>query len=108
MSVIVTSGFPAAGMAESLRLQAEQCTVQLNSREDLVTLDRRLKVAYLGGLLDWDALRSSDPELRLITKLNALFLRVQEVLDMHPANFQTVIRLYPDRKAFDSDLGCRD
>lgn len=90
---------------ETLCLQAAHCTLHFRSREDLLRLERRLKVSYLGTLLDWKALRSPDPARRLVTKLNALFLRVQGILDMHPEALQTVIEVYPDRHAFESDFG---
>jgi len=94
--------FPRAGTAGTedpggRRFETRCCTVVYRSVRDLERLNARLKVSYLGNLLDWEALRSPDPLRRLETKLGAVLDRVRTILGMEEETGRPVIRLVRER-----------
>ena len=66
----------------------------------LLRFNRNLKLGRVDQLINWGALKSTDPSHAVAAKVDALFRRVEDILDMRPEGMRTTLMIASDRQEF--------
>ncbi|MBU1061432.1 MAG: hypothetical protein KJ957_03405 [Candidatus Omnitrophica bacterium] len=84
-------------------LPARYCTIFCEKEVDLKSINRRVNLGFANFYSPRNYRKKGDLSIKeiLTEKFDAIFCRVQDVLDMYPSKVQVAINIYKDKEGLD-------
>ncbi len=79
-------------------LKTKYCTVLYPLKMELKTMSRKISDGFIYDIEYKRVSKTLPPEIRLSSKLDMLFERVEEILDMYPMGIHVKVKVYSFRR----------
>jgi len=100
---IAENGNSAPAGEDWLSVEGAYCTVFYKPTANLKRIEKKLKRRRFSLERGLSSARLNDPPDKVAYRMDLLYKRAQEILDMHPADMNVKIKIFEDQKELDRE-----